>query len=353
MDLKYSLVVSIYGVEKYLTKCIDSIINQSYKNLEIILVDDGSIDGSGAICDSYALKDYRVKVIHKKNEGLGKARNTGLAYASGDYILFIDGDDFLDLSLIEICNNYLKKEKYDIISYDFKKYYNDDNLEKEQPNRGIKVYRQKSILSEILPKMIYDISGDSCINGSAWSKAYSLKFLRTNRFKFVSEREYISEDLYTNLYLFSYVNTLAIIPNKLYYYRQNNNNSLTRTYKKDRLDKNNYQYYEAIKLANQLGYSYKIKNNLAFQYLANIFGLFDTILNCKTLDKKEKKKEILNIISNSDFNYIVNQLQLTYEPIYKKVIIFCFKHKLKYVSYVLLKIRNKFRRRQISNNKNS
>ena len=95
MDKLISVIVPIYNVEKYLTKCIESIINQTYKNLEIILVDDGSPDKSPIICDEYAKKDNRIKVIHKKNGGLSDARNYGMSLATGEYISFIDSDDYV------------------------------------------------------------------------------------------------------------------------------------------------------------------------------------------------------------------------------------------------------------------
>ena len=99
---KVSIIVPIYNTEKYLPKCLDSIINQTYQGLEIILVDDGSTDNSGKIADDYALKDKRIKVIHQKNQGQSTARNTGLAKATGDYISFIDSDD-------EIKNNFIEE----------------------------------------------------------------------------------------------------------------------------------------------------------------------------------------------------------------------------------------------------
>ncbi|OUQ56652.1 hypothetical protein B5E58_10530, partial [Tyzzerella sp. An114] len=94
---KISVIVPIYNVEKYLNRCVDSIINQTYKNLEIILVDDGSPDNCGKICDEYAKKDNRIKVVHKENGGVSSARNVGLNIATGDYIGFVDGDDWIDL----------------------------------------------------------------------------------------------------------------------------------------------------------------------------------------------------------------------------------------------------------------
>lgn len=102
MDSKISIIVPIYNTEKYLNRCVDSILAQSYKNLEIILVDDGSNDNSPAICDSYAKRDTRIKVVHKKNGGLSSARNAGLDMATGDYIGFVDSDDFISSDMYEI-----------------------------------------------------------------------------------------------------------------------------------------------------------------------------------------------------------------------------------------------------------
>lgn len=96
-----SVIVPVYNVEQYLEKCIDSIINQTYKNLEIILIDDGSTDSSGKICDSYAARDKRIKVIHQENGGLAVVRNIGVSAASGEYIMFVDSDDYIDTEIVQ------------------------------------------------------------------------------------------------------------------------------------------------------------------------------------------------------------------------------------------------------------
>ena len=96
-----TVIVPVYNVEKYIKECVDSLINQTYENIEIILVDDGSKDKSGTICDDYAATYDRIKVIHKKNEGLGFARNTGLRVAKGKFVTFIDSDDKADTDLVE------------------------------------------------------------------------------------------------------------------------------------------------------------------------------------------------------------------------------------------------------------
>lgn len=102
MNPLISVIVPIYNVEKYLARCVDSIVNQTYKNLEIILVDDGSPDRCPQMCDDYAEKDSRIKVVHKKNGGLSDARNAGMAVATGEYISFIDSDDWIDLETYDL-----------------------------------------------------------------------------------------------------------------------------------------------------------------------------------------------------------------------------------------------------------
>ena len=110
-----TVIVPIYNVENYLKKCVNSIINQTYENIEIILIDDGSTDGSGTICDEYLAKDNRIKVIHKKNEGLSKARNVGIEISNGDFITFIDSDDYFDTKFIENMLKIAVESKADLI----------------------------------------------------------------------------------------------------------------------------------------------------------------------------------------------------------------------------------------------
>lgn len=117
---KISVIIPVYNVEKYLYRCLNSIINQSYKDLEIILVNDGSTDSSGQICDDFSKKDNRIKVIHKENEGVSIARNTGISIATGDYLAFVDSDDFIDEKMFErLLNNAIKNDA-DISMCNFK-----------------------------------------------------------------------------------------------------------------------------------------------------------------------------------------------------------------------------------------
>lgn len=124
MNELISIIVPIYNVEKYLERCLSSLVNQTYKNIEIILVDDGSLDNSSFLCDDWAKKDKRICVIHKDNGGLSDARNAGLDIAKGAYVLFVDSDDFVDLDMCEKLSIYIHNN-VDIVSFGFKRVYDD------------------------------------------------------------------------------------------------------------------------------------------------------------------------------------------------------------------------------------
>ena len=114
MEKKISVIVPVYQVEKYLERCIESIIHQTYENLEIILIDDGSKDNCPAICDKYQKMDPRITVIHKENGGLSSARNAGLDIATGDLVTFVDSDDYIEKDMLEVLNSNLKENGCDI-----------------------------------------------------------------------------------------------------------------------------------------------------------------------------------------------------------------------------------------------
>lgn len=145
MDL-ISIIVPVYNVEKYLTRCIDSILNQSYRNIEIILVDDGSPDNCGAICDKYAKKDARIKVIHKKNGGLSSARNAGIEISTGDYIGFIDSDDWIAEDMYEHLLRLIKDTKSDVACCRWRDVYDEIAIKSDTDSTRFNIYEEDEIL---------------------------------------------------------------------------------------------------------------------------------------------------------------------------------------------------------------
>lgn len=137
-DSLITIIVPVYNVEEYLDRCIDSVMNQTYQNIEIILVDDGSVDRSGAICDSYAKKDSRITVIHKENGGLSDARNEALNIAKGEYFAFVDSDDYLADDYVEYLYELLIQNEADISACEIKKVYSDtEQLDECQENTEV------------------------------------------------------------------------------------------------------------------------------------------------------------------------------------------------------------------------
>ena len=152
-EMLISVIVPIYNAEKYLKICIDSIMNQSYYNIQIILVDDGSEDNCPAICDEYAQLDTRIIVIHKKNQGLVLARKSGLQIATGEYITFVDADDYIDIDTYEKIVNNINYDMPDIIAYDLIEEYSDRTVKKEnQFSAGL--YKEEQLKEKIYPKML-------------------------------------------------------------------------------------------------------------------------------------------------------------------------------------------------------
>lgn len=162
MNSKISVIIPIYNVEKYLNRCVDSVINQTYKNLEIILVDDGSPDNCGAICDEYAKKDARVKVIHKKNGGLSSARNAGLDVMTGEYVTFIDSDDWIEKDLLNIEYDYIVSNNVDLVKPLFK--YDEENFN-EIFNDKIRINDSYELFKSICLR-----KDETSVCGTLWKK---------------------------------------------------------------------------------------------------------------------------------------------------------------------------------------
>lgn len=158
MDNLISIIVPVYNVEKYLRRCVDSILAQTYQNIEVLLIDDGSPDDSGKICDEYAQKDSRVRVFHKENAGVSSARNLGLKEAKGDYVGFVDADDYIDNKMYEVLLNNLIKEQADISVCS---YYQEDNqgvFQKHWPKDDYLVMNGEEQIKNLISNNYYTCS---------------------------------------------------------------------------------------------------------------------------------------------------------------------------------------------------
>ena len=210
-----SIVVPIYNVEKYLDDCIKSIIGQTYKNIEIILVDDGSTDRSGEVCENYAKYDKRIKVIHKENGGLSDARNEGLKIANGQYITFIDSDDYVNEEFVEILYKSIKKYNADIsiCNYDLIEEKSTYRKENKKNIKDITQLDNKECL-----KRTY--SNEKGMEFLAWAKLYNKDLFVKNCIIYPKGK--IHEDTYTTYKLIYYSKNIVYNDVSLYYYRKRN-----------------------------------------------------------------------------------------------------------------------------------
>ena len=215
MKPKVSIIVPIYNIEeKKLQKCIDCLINQSMDELEIILVDDGSIMQCGELCDKYASQDNRIKVIHKQNEGLAAARNTGFDAATGENIMIIDGDDWIDIDCCERALNTLIKENVQMVFFNIVYEYGKSSIKKKVFGNVGKKFQGNDCkhLQE------HSLSHNSYID-QAYAKLINVDFLRKNNIKHIEELSHGAESFIFTISLFNHLKSAYYMPDAMYHYR--------------------------------------------------------------------------------------------------------------------------------------
>ena len=222
--MKFSIIIPCYKVEQYLKQCVDSILCQTYKDIEVILVDDGSPDSCPAICDDYAKKDDRVRVIHKKNEGLSAARNDGLAIASGDYVCFVDSDDFIEgnESLSRMVSLITRNPSIDLLFFNVFYYDNKSGIKTYWPAFQ-KVAPNVCSSTEAI-KLLVD---SGTVPMAAWGKLIRKSLLTDNGIAFQSG--IIGEDNPWFVYMMKYPKVITFLNDYIYAYRQNVSTSITKS----------------------------------------------------------------------------------------------------------------------------
>jgi glycosyltransferase involved in cell wall biosynthesis len=223
MNELISVIVPVYNVEPYLDRCIGSIVNQTYKNLEIILVDDGSTDDSGKICDQWKEKDSRIKVIHKKNGGLSDARNTGMKQMTGKYVAFVDSDDWIEVSMYERMIKMIKKSHADICECGFQR----KSSEKE---KTIQATEQKKIIMD--KKAALEAVVTQKIEPVVWNKLYKRVKIENIMFQV---GKYNEDEFWTYLAV-DKIQKMIQIPDVLYNYFQRADSIINTSYSLKRLD---------------------------------------------------------------------------------------------------------------------
>ena len=232
MDRKVSIIIPIYNVAKFINRCVDSVIAQTYSNIEIILVDDESPDNCPEICEQYARRDDRIVVIHKKNGGLSDARNAGIEKASGDYIFFLDSDDYVEINLIERLILEAQNNESDVVicGYYADSVDSNETLLSSKNYKGINgVYNKKNF-----QKIPLD-SNTVGLLGYAWNKLYKIQTINSKSHRFIKGLSLI-EDIVFNGPVLEECNTISFIEDPLIHYMQRSRNTLGSKYYENYFD---------------------------------------------------------------------------------------------------------------------
>lgn len=276
-----TVVIPVYNTARYLDRCLRSVTGQSWTALDILLIDDGSTDESPALCDVWAAKDPRVRVIHKPNAGLGMARNTGIEAAAGEYICFFDSDDYLDPGTVRACCALARSTGAQTVCFGYHQVGQDGRVRRSfVPHTPRTLYEGEEVQRWLLPELIQnDPSCTPCsqLHLSAWAGMYSMELIRRTGWRFVSEREIISEDYYSLLYLYRHVERAAVLARACYFYCERPG-SLTRICRPDRCAQIDVYYERALAACGELGYGPVIRTRLAYTYLGNLLPALKQLL---------------------------------------------------------------------------
>lgn len=293
-----SVIIPVYNVEKHIRECLDSVINQTYKNLEIILVENASTDLSGEICNEYAKKDSRIKVIHKKIKGVSDARNEGLDIAKGKYIMFLDADDYYEQNACERLLKEIKEKDADYVTANYI-HITHDGKKWNEPLFDVNVYDDFKLSIQDYKKSFF------VMNSVIWNKIFRREFIENNKLRFVSGA--IAEDAIFATFCYVHSDRGYYIKDVIYNYRQNEANvSISTSCTKE--------YFENLNRSYKLIFdNFNETNNLGFYrfFYARIMPyLLCKIIDTNALKSDEEMIYVLEMLNwffrqRDDYNVIV------------------------------------------------
>lgn len=338
-----SIIVPVYNVEPYLEKCVLSILNQTYRKLEVLLIDDGSSDSSGKICDDLSIKDKRIKVWHIKNSGPSNARNLGIANSNGTYLMFVDADDWLNLNTCEITLNKALLTKAEIVFFywqkehlnnTFKEKYFEQNSDFIEKNDV--AFLKRRCIGLIDNELNNPVKTDTF--NTPWAKLYSTKFLKNSKVFFTERKKVGMEDVLFNIELFQYTNNIALVPQYFYHYRTDNPSSATKT-DTENLTLKFINLFNAIKVSDskhQLAY----QNRIGVSAINIMLSITAPVYRISLAKRLENTRSFLN---EEIFKNALNQLTVNFMPIHWKVFFFFAKNNLSlglfFTTYIMRRLR--------------
>lgn len=232
-----SIIVPVYNVQNYIERCLNSLVNQTFKDIEIITINDGSTDKSLELLNKYAKEDIRVSVIDLGDEGVSYCRNLGIEKANGKYIMFVDSDDWIDSSMVEVMYKKAEENKLDLVMCSYIREFKDHSKEKIFNLPQEIIYKEDKVKNELLRKLVgpikEELSNPEMLDalGTVWGKLYRADILKENKIKFVDLKEIGSaEDTLFNIFTFNYLKKVMFLNKSMYHYWRDNPKSVTSQY---------------------------------------------------------------------------------------------------------------------------
>lgn len=339
-EIKVSIIVPIYNMEKYLNRCIESILNQDYKNIELILVNDGSIDNSIGICNEYKKMSNIVKVIDKKNGGVSSARNVGIDVSTGEWIMFVDPDDYLKPNIVSTLVKNID-EKNDIICCSCvvdvdNKYINSSFFKTDFVAQTID--EKKKMFLQLIDFKYKQDNAYTAI-GVPWGKIYRKNFLSINNLYFDTKLKRMQDNIF-NTYAFYFANSIKYINKSLYVYNYEHMKTSIFEYTWKDIEITNAKAYARQQVLIKTG----LINDLdIYSFYINELSIFltkvikDIVLSVdNNYTKKERKKYIEEICRSDIYKDLINKISIV--DMKQKVIIFMIKHKCWNLIYIMFKL---------------
>ena len=295
---KVSIIMPVYNVSEKLNKSLNSLINQTYSNIEILLINDGSTDNSGEVCDKYAQNDNRIKVVHKKNGGVSSARNIGLEIATGKYIMFVDSDDYTDEKSCEVMVKAIEKYDVDMVVSSYNTVYNGKVVKHICPE---KVYNSVESMKDDFRLIYLD-----CFLNSPWNKLFKKEHIT----KGFDENMRYFEDYYFVLDYMDNIRNLVTIDTPLYYYIEDTGNSLTKVFREDTFDVFPKIYLRQKEFCHKY-FGNEFDNELKSSLLYGFYNTAQKLIYSKGI-KDNKIKTLNNWLNNTTIKTSINENFIDY-----------------------------------------
>ena len=341
---RISVIVPVYNVERYLTKCLDSLVGQTLQDLEIIVVNDGSTDGSAAIIDRYRSRDGRVLVVERPNAGVSSARNAGMARASGEFTAFVDADDWVSAEMFETLIGEADEAQADIVMCTYMREYENRSLEKhfDRPERV--QYSPAETRSVMLCRLVGPLGKELARPenmdsfGTAWGKVYRSSLLKEHDLRFVDTVEIGNEDGLFNMEAFAVARKTVFIRKALYHYRRDNAGSFTSAYRPHLQHQWERLFRRIGKFIYENAFPTEFWEALSNRRAICLFGLAKNVIhNVNDKGFFSRYRKIRTLLTDEALSVAVQKLPLSFFPIHWKMFFLLAKKKMTLPFYLMLK----------------